>query len=113
MPAGEETPSPGRVERDPVTLPLWVQVTKDGLETRIVFHGEWVFTNHLPQEVQVRVWYFVHKQGLKGPRTVSTVRVSPIDLSLVRALFVCLCHSSVTCQNFCAGCPSPNDTHMP
>lgn len=35
-------------------LPLWVQVTKDGLETRIMFHGEWVFTNHLPQEVQVR-----------------------------------------------------------
>lgn len=35
-------------------LPLWVQVTKDGLETRIVFHGEWMFTNHLPQEVQVR-----------------------------------------------------------
>lgn len=38
-------------------LPLWVQVTKDGLETRIVFQGEWVFTNHLPQEVQVRVRY--------------------------------------------------------
>lgn len=38
-------------------LPLWVTVMKDGLETRIVFHGEWVFTNHLPQEVQVRRWY--------------------------------------------------------
>lgn len=37
-----------------ISLPLWVVVTKDGLQTRIEFHGEWVFTNHLPQEVQVR-----------------------------------------------------------
>lgn len=37
-----------------MVLPLWVEVTKEGLQTRIVFHGEWVFTNHLPQEVQVR-----------------------------------------------------------
>lgn len=44
----------GQEESDAATLPLWVQVTKDGLETRIVFQGEWVFTNHLPQEVQVR-----------------------------------------------------------
>lgn len=40
-----------------MVLPLWVAVTKEGLQTRIVFHGEWVFTNHLPQEVQVRELY--------------------------------------------------------
>ena len=52
--AGTEVSGAGQEESGAVTLPLWVQVTKKGLETRIVFHGEWVFTNHLPQEVQVR-----------------------------------------------------------
>ncbi|CAN0568660.1 unnamed protein product, partial [Ectocarpus sp. 12 AP-2014] len=43
----------GQEESDLVTLPLWVEVVKNGLETRIAFHGDWVFTNHLPQEIQV------------------------------------------------------------
>ncbi|CBN76641.1 conserved unknown protein [Ectocarpus siliculosus] len=43
----------GHQESDFVTLPLWVEVVKNGLETRIAFHGEWVFTNYLPQEIQV------------------------------------------------------------
>lgn len=39
---------------DAMALPLWAVVSKEGLQTKIEFHGEWVFTNHLPQEVQVR-----------------------------------------------------------
>lgn len=52
--AGAKAPLTGVEGSDPMVLPLWVEVTKEGLQTRIVFHGEWVFTNHLPQEVQVR-----------------------------------------------------------
>lgn len=55
--AGAKAPAIGVEGSDPMVLPLWVEVTKEGLQTRIVFHGEWVFTNHLPQEVQVRELY--------------------------------------------------------
>ncbi|CAM9973105.1 unnamed protein product [Ectocarpus sp. 8 AP-2014] len=51
--AGASARGAGHQESDFVTLPLWVEVVKNGLETRIAFHGEWVFTNHLPQEIQV------------------------------------------------------------
>ena len=40
---------------DAMAVPLWVVVSKEGLQTRIELRGEWVFTNHLPQEVQVRL----------------------------------------------------------
>ena len=52
--AGAKASLIGVEASDPMVLPLWVVVTKEGLQTHIVFHGEWVFTNHLPQEVQVR-----------------------------------------------------------
>ncbi|CAM9544192.1 unnamed protein product, partial [Ectocarpus fasciculatus] len=51
--AGASVRGASQEESDFVTLPLWVEVVKNGLETRIAFHGEWVFTNHLPQEIQV------------------------------------------------------------
>lgn len=54
MSAGASVSGAGQEESGFVTLPLWVEVVKNGLETRIAFHGEWVFTNHLPQEIQVR-----------------------------------------------------------
>lgn len=37
-----------------MTFPVWVLVVKEGLQTTIELFGEWVFTNYLPQEVQVK-----------------------------------------------------------
>ncbi|CAM9091454.1 unnamed protein product [Hapterophycus canaliculatus] len=65
--AGSPGASPNK--SDAVILPLWVQVTKEGLETRITFQGEWVFTNHIPQEIQV-AWVTSAGVGNAGRRLV-------------------------------------------
>ena len=59
-----------------MVLPLWVVVTKEGLQTRIMFHGEWVFTNHLPQEVQVResIPMFASSSWLKRAESVVAMK---------------------------------------
>lgn len=77
MGAGASARGAGQEESDFVTLPLWVEVVKNGLETRIAFHGEWVFTNHLPQEIQVRkekAWYVFCLRGLCGVTLVLCFR---------------------------------------
>lgn len=42
---------------DAMVFPLWIVVSKEGLQTRIELCGEWIFTNHLPQEVQVTRYF--------------------------------------------------------
>ncbi|CAM9947479.1 unnamed protein product, partial [Sphacelaria rigidula] len=54
---------------DAMAVPLWVMVSKEGLQTRIELRGEWVFTNHLPQEVQV-TWATVEGGGRSNDRTL-------------------------------------------
>ncbi|CAM9174269.1 unnamed protein product, partial [Choristocarpus tenellus] len=43
----------GNFTGEAVALPLWVAVVNKGLQTCIELYGEWTFTNHLPQQVQV------------------------------------------------------------
>ncbi|CAM9524405.1 unnamed protein product [Scytosiphon promiscuus] len=66
---GARSPGTSPQASDTVMLPLWVEVTKKGLETRITFQGEWVFTNHLPQEIQV-AWVTSAGAGNAGRRLV-------------------------------------------
>lgn len=36
-----------------VSYLVWIGVSKEGLQTNVELEGEWLFANHLPQEVQV------------------------------------------------------------
>lgn len=49
--SGPESRSSGQ-RGQKVLFPLWIVVAKDGPRTTVKLKGEWVFSNHLPQEVQ-------------------------------------------------------------